>query len=69
LHFSENYLFDRLDPANFPGSQPDFDTMGMKRTVGQDILDNSLGNFAGTLVIFQYDSNFSSNLHFTSLLF
>ena len=51
-------LFDRLDPANFAGSQPDFDTMGVKRAIRQDILNNSFRNFTGSLVVFLYYSHF-----------
>jgi hypothetical protein len=54
---------DCLDPADLSIGQPNLDTMGMIGGFGQDILDNTAGQFTAALVPFQYDFNFCSGFY------
>jgi hypothetical protein len=44
-----------LDPPNLPAHQTDLDAVRMGGRVGQDILNNALGQFAAGLVLLQDD--------------
>jgi len=46
---------DFFHPSYLPVDQPNLDTMGMAERSRQDILDNTPGQFPGSLVFFQND--------------
>ena len=51
LPTGSGYRYYLLDSADLTALQPDLDAMGMGGGFCQDILDNTLGEFAGTLIL------------------
>jgi hypothetical protein len=45
------YSYYFLDPADLAALKPDLDAMGMGGRFCQDILEDTLGEFAGTLIL------------------
>jgi hypothetical protein len=44
---------DDLDPADFTVLQPYLDPVGVKRGIGEKVLDDAPGLFPGALVLFE----------------
>jgi len=51
---------DFLDAADDSTDQANLDPMGMLRRAGQNILDDPLGQFSGTLILFSHHSDMRS---------
>jgi hypothetical protein len=60
-------FFYFLDPSDLTAFQPDLDAMGMSGGFGQDILDDTLGEFSGTLILHQDDSNLQAGFDFGTI--
>ena len=50
-------LHDLFHPPHLPIRQADLDPMWMIRGFGENILDDAFGQFAGTLILFQYNEH------------
>ena len=62
--FLDKNLFN---PAHLSIRQPHLDAMGMAGGFGEDILDNTPGQFSTALVFFQYDVHFDSGFYICSV--
>jgi hypothetical protein len=58
---------DDLNPADFTVPQPYLDPVGMKRGIGEKVLDDAAGLFPGALVLFEDNGNVCSTRHVTSV--
>ena len=59
LDLSTQFLY----PADLATLQPDLDAMGMGGRLYQDIIDHTLGEFSGTLLLLQDDPNLEAGVY------